>query len=394
MEVQEIFEWLVDGAPGAATSQDVVAELGRRIRAAGIPLDRLGAWVRTLHPSIMGRAFRWEPDTPVTISEASYAMLRSPIFLNSPVAAVFQSGKAQRWRIADPSERAFPTFTELVEQGFTDYYGVPLQFLDGQVNAATYVTKRKEGFDAEHLAALDRISRPLSRLAEILALRRTAVNFLNTYVGRNAGEKIISGKILRGDTDTIRAVIWFSDLRGFTALASTVEPAVLIGVLNDLFDCQVPAIEARGGEVLKFMGDGLLAIFPIGDASETAKLCDTALEAADEAFTAVETLNKENAKSGKPSIRFGLALHVGDVAYGNIGGAGRLDFTCIGPAVNVASRIEGLTAKLERPVLASAEFARRTTRKLESAGSFELKGVATPEEVFFAGDNPKLARWA
>src|SRR5258708_4589857 len=124
--VQEIFEWLVDGAPGVSTSQDVVRELGRRIVAAGIPLGRLGAWVRTLHPSIMGRAFRWEPGQPVTVSEASYAMLRSPIFLNSPVAAVYSSGTARRWRIYREAEREYPILVDLAQQGFTDYYAVPL----------------------------------------------------------------------------------------------------------------------------------------------------------------------------------------------------------------------------------------------------------------------------
>jgi adenylate cyclase len=197
-------------------------------------------------------------------------------------------------------------------------------------------------------------------------------------------------------------VLWCSDLRGFTSLAGAVEPLALIRVLNDVFDCQVPAIERHGGEVLKFIGDGLLAIFPLdakdggdvrGDAdSHARRRCDDALEAASDAMGALSALNDRRAAEGQRAVRVGLALHVGDVAYGNIGGAGRLDFTCIGSAVNLASRLEGLTARLDRPVVASADFARLSTRPMQPAGRFDLKGVAESQAVFAFDDGP-LARW-
>lgn len=380
-DVQTIFDWLVDGAPGAVGPAAVVDRLANDVVAAGIPVERAAAFVRTLHPHIMGRSFTWKRGSPVEVREASFETLQTATFLRSPIAVVFQTKKSLRVRLDGDAPLDHEVLRELRREGMTDYFAAPLTFLSGETHGITFATRAPSGFSDAHIAALERLMRPLSRVAEILALTRTAVNLLNTYVGRNAGERIIAGKIHRGDTDTIRAAIWFSDLRGFTELAGSIDPTSLIRVLNELFECQVPAIERRGGEVLKFIGDGLLAIFPVNDAGDAA-LCDAALDAAAESFDALAKLNDARTARAEAPIRFGLALHFGDVAYGNIGGAGRLDFTCIGPAVNVASRLEGLTSKLGLRLVASAEFARRTTRPMRPLGAFELKGVAEAQDVF------------
>lgn len=382
--VQKIIDWLVDGVPGSPSPKHVVARMAPELIAAGVPVVRVQAFVRTLHPHLAGRSFAWELDKPFELLEHSYAYLQSDAFLASPAAAVFRTGASVRRRLLDAdAPRDFTLLDELAADGITDYFAAPLTFISGQVHAITFATKHPAGFSDAQIAALQRILAPLSRIAEIFALTRTAENLLNTYVGRNAGERIMAGNIHRGDTDTIRAVIWFSDLRGFTALAGTMAPGALIRVLNDLFECQVPAIERFGGEVLKFMGDGLLAIFPLeGGSKSPPELCDAALDAVDAAYVALETLNRSRSARSVDPIQFGLALHVGDVAYGNIGGAGRLDFTCIGPAVNLASRLEGLTGKLGRSVVLSHDFSRLTTRAVVPIGTFELKGVAEPEEVF------------
>ncbi len=386
--VNDIFEWLVDGAPGAAGPAEIVQRMCDDLIEAGIPLDRAVAFVRTLHPHIMGRAFRYERGAKVRTTEASYAQLNAPGFLQSPVAAVYKSRAPHRRRLMDPScPRDHAMIEELAKEGFTDYVALPLLFLGGEVHVITLATKAPAGFTDAHIADLQHVARPLARVAEILGLRRTAVNLLNTYVGRDAGERILAGKIQRGDTDTMRAIIWFSDLRGFTQLASQITPSTLIGVLNDLFECQVPAILAHGGEVLKFIGDGLLAIFPLEGVEATpTRVCDAAFAAAEGAFGALATLNTARVGRGEAPIKFGLALHTGEIAYGNIGGAGRLDFTCIGPAVNVASRLEGLTGNANRPVVASAEIAALTTRRLDVLGSFTLKGVPEPQQVFAPAD--------
>lgn len=394
-DVRSVFEWLVDGAPGANGPAEVVGRVSEGLLAAGVPVCRTAAFVRTLHPHIMGRSFTWKPGEPVVISEASYDILQSDFFQKSPVAEVFRSAKPLRRKLIDPaSPRDYTVLDDLAAEGVTDYFIVPLLFLSGQVHAITFSSSAPAGFTDEHLAALVNLLRPLSRVAEIFALSRTAVNLLNTYVGRNAGERIIAGKIHRGDTDSIRAVVWFSDLRGFTALTASMEPNALIRVLNDVFECQVGAIEKKGGEVLKFIGDGLFAIFPIEGTDKTpGQLCDSALEAAEDAFQRLRKVNEARAGRGDAAIRFGLALHLGEIAYGNIGSPGRLDFTCIGPAVNVAARLEGLTGKLERPLVVSADFARLASRPMVSMGTFELKGVPESQEVLAPPEGEPLSRW-
>lgn len=394
-EVGPLFEWLVDGGPGALGPAAIVKRVGDDLLAAGVPVCRIVAFVRTLHPHIMGRSFTWRPGVEVEVAAAPYAILQSAEFARSPVAAVFRTAQPLRRRLVDGATRGeFAVLDRLADEGVTDYLALPMVFLSGQVHCVAFATAAPDGFTDAQVEAVTRIVRPLARVAEIMAQGRTAANLLSTYVGRGAGDRIIAGNIQRGDTESIRSVLWFSDLRDFTALAASMEPVALIGVLNDLFECQVPAIERHGGEVLKFMGDGLFAIFPVADdAATVGELCDAALDAATDARLALEGLNRARGARGQDPVRFGLALHVGDVAFGNIGGASRLDFTCIGPAVNVAARLESLTRKVERPVVVSAEFAARTTRKTERLGRFELKGVAEPQEVFApAGDGP-LAAW-
>ena len=387
-DVSEIFDWLVNGAPGAANPVGALDFLGPRFRAMGLNVDHIACFVRTLHPHILGRTFIWKPGVPVQIRETSYSWLRSAEFANSAVARVIESGEYVRHRPGDARPAGEPELTfdanELGPDEFTDYLAAPIAFTTGQMHAISFATNEPGGFTDVDIAAIRHIIPPLSRVAEIFALQRTAATLLNTYVGRNAGEQIMAGKIQRGDTDTIGAVIWFSDLRGFTSLADQVPPVELIGMLNDLFEAQVPAIERNGGEILKFMGDGLLAIWPVDltDATSTRRQCRAALEASREATAALTDLNAAKATQGGRQLKFGLALHIGDVAYGNIGGAGRLDFTCIGPAVNIAARLESLTAKLDRPVLVSAELAKMSGCEVEDIGAFSLKGVSSVQSVF------------
>jgi adenylate cyclase len=379
MDVESVFDWLVDGAPGAETSVEVIEKMGADLVAAGIPIERMSAFVTTLHPTVIGRAFWWSRGQPVKIGELTTKMQESDGFKKSPVADVFRTKVEVRRRIEGIGPSDYQIYRDLAVDGFTDYVCLPMPFIKGQVHAIAFATKRAGGFSDADLASLRRVLRPLSRVAEILALHRTASNILSTYVGRNSGERVLAGRIFKGDIETLRAVIWFSDLRGFTEMSSRMTSREIIDTLNELFECQVSTIERHGGEVLKFIGDGLLAIFPLADQGEVSARATAALEAADDAFAALAARNEASAKA---PIRFGLALHVGEVAYGNIGGASRLDFTAIGPAVNLAARLEGLTGKLGRSLLLSAELARHVSRPLEDVGAFELKGVAEPQRVF------------
>jgi adenylate cyclase len=380
---QALFDWLVDGAPGAPTPMAVLARVGPDLVASGVPLERIVAFVRTLHPSVMGRRFVWlRGVAEVTASEASWETLQSPGFANGPVARVFSSGEVIRTNLTGTQPLPSSDLEQLRAEGYTELLALPLKFMGGSTHGITFCTRQRGGFSEAHLATMLHVVRPLSRVGETLALMRTAVNLLNAYVGNDAGDRILKGQIQRGDTENIRCVIWFSDLRGFTTLSGDRTPKEIIGVLNEFFECQVPAIERDGGQVLKFIGDGLLAMFPV-DATHDAKAAgDGAVRAAKSAFEALGKLNTVRAARGEGALAFGVALHLGDVAYGNIGGASRLDFTAIGPAVNLASRIESTTGKLGKAVLISAELAKVLSISTQSVGMHGLKGIAAPVELF------------
>jgi adenylate cyclase len=380
-DIATIFDWLADGARSAPTPSLVLRQLCERLTACGLPLWRVAVFVRTLHPEAMGRRFLWRPDTGVSAADAPYAMLQSPEFLESPIATVFATHAGLRRHLADSAcPNDFSILAELRSEGVSDYLVLPLAFSDNAVHAATWTTRQPGGFTPAQIGMLESLARPLARVAEIRALRRTAVSLLETYVGHNAGERILSGQIRRGDHETIAAAIWLSDMRGFTALADRLPAPELLDLLNRYFDCQTPAIVEQGGEVLKFMGDGLLAIFPIaGEATDVGAVCRRALSAARAARASIAALGTMPAAGDGP--RFGLALHLGEVLYGNIGGGNRLDFTCIGPAVNLAARIEKLAGRLGRTVLTSGDFARRCGTDLVALGRFPLPGFADGQDI-------------
>jgi adenylate cyclase len=227
---------------------------------------------------------------------------------------------------------------------------------------------------------------------EIISLRRTAALLLDTYVGNRAGERILAGQIRRGHTDTMNAAIWLSDLRGFTRLSDRLPSEIVVDILNRYFDCQVEAITRRGGEVLKFMGDGLLAVFPVARKDgNAADICNRVLEAVEECRASVAELTYSEGGHTVESFRFGLALHIGTVLYGNIGGGNRLDFTCIGPAVNLAARLEKIASNLHRTVVASASFAESCSNgSWCDLGEFPIAGLAKAERVYGLADETPL----
>jgi adenylate cyclase len=378
---QSVVAWLIDGARSAPLAQDVLTELCERLTASGLPLWRVVVFVRTLHPQVMGRRFAWRPDTGTEVSDGSFELLERDIFRNSPMAYVGTTGEALRRNLADPDcPMDFPILPDLRGEGVTDYVVSPLHFTSGAIHFASWSTKQPGGFTDAEIAVIDSVVAPLTRVAEIRAAQRVAGNLLTTYVGKNAGERILAGRIRRGDTETIHAAIWLSDMRGFTRLADRLPPQTLVDLLNRYFDCQVPPIVEQGGEVLKFMGDGLLAIFPIGTGSDPAMVCAAALKAAHVARANVEALH--SAPGEDFDVHFGLALHVGDVLYGNIGSGDRLDFTCIGPAVNLAARLEKLAGRLGRSIVASQEFAQYCVTDLMQIGRFAVAGFAEEQTAF------------
>jgi len=219
-------------------------------------------------------------------------------------------------------------------------------------------------------------------VVELQAAHRIARSLLNTYVGRRTGERVLAGSIQRGSSETIRAVVWYCDLRGFTTLADSMVRDRLLALLNDYFEIMANAVASEGGEVLKFIGDGMLAIFECGADADTAEVCAAVLRAARRAHVDVEERNRTRVAADEPPIDFGLALHLGEVSYGNIGAPDRLDFTVIGPAVNHATRLEKLASELGRDLVASATFQAAAKDPLESLGFHHLRGVSEPQEIF------------
>jgi len=381
-ELQKLTDWLIDGGRSAASPTNFMAETCERMVAAGLPLWRVGVFVRTLHPDIYGRNFIWKPGAEVELGTVDYKILESPDFHTSPLIIVFQQGLEVRARIDDPASKRFPIVEELRAEGVTDYVAMPLPFINGTVNASSWTTRQPGGFTDEQLAALRRVVTPLARVIEIMSLTRTAASLLDTYVGNRAGERIWGGQIRRGHTETMNAAIWLSDLRGFTALSDRLPAETVVDILNHYFDCQVAAIRTHGGEVLKYMGDWLLAVFPIDEyIGDTQQVCGRVLDAARESRANVEALHYPNGEAIE-RFRFGVALHVGNVLYGNIGGGNRLDFTCIGPAVNLAARLEKIAGRLGRTVVASEGFAGICRGGWSELGEFPIAGFSKAERVY------------
>jgi adenylate cyclase len=385
ISLHPVVQWLVHGARNAPLSHEVLTELCERLVAAGLPLWRVMVFVRTLHPEIVGRRFVWHPETGTEVSDGSFELLERRAFIESPMMHVAKTGESFRRRLADPDcVMDYGILHELRAEGVTDYFVAPLHFSNGDVHFSSWSTRQPGGFTDAEIEAIEAIIPPLARIGEIRAWYRVAGNLLTTYIGKNAGERVLAGHIRRGDTEAIHAAIWLSDMRGFTMLADTLPPQQLVDLLNRYFDCQVPAIEAHGGEVLKYMGDGLLAIFPIGAEGDFSTISAAALEAGK---LARDNLAALHAVEDGAALRFGLALHIGDVLFGNIGSGNRLDFTAIGPAVNLAARLEKLAGRLGRTILASEDFVDHCDDdSLQPVGRFAVAGFAAEQMVFGLAD--------
>jgi adenylate cyclase len=380
--LQKLTDWLIDGARSAAGPTRVMSEACERLVAAGLPLWRVGVFIKTLHPDVFGQNFIWRLGTGVEIGTVDFNIVEAPEFKASPLAIVFLQGLEVRARVSDPESSRFPIVEDMRAEGVTDYVALPLLFIDGSIHASSWTTKQPGGFSDGQLDALRSMVRVLVRLIEIMQWRRISSTLLDTYVGNRAGEKILGGQIRRGHTETMNAAIWLSDLRGFTALSDRLPAETVVDILNNYFDCQVAAIRSHGGEVLKFMGDGLLAVFPIDEyVGDVRQVCSNVLEAARESRASVEEMHYPIGDAVE-RFRFGVALHVGPILYGNIGGGNRLDFTCIGPAVNLAARLEKIAGKLRRTIVASEGFAGICAGGWSELGEFPIAGFAKAERVY------------
>lgn len=377
-------DWLIGETTNQPFLDNLFAELCQRLRADGLPLARATMHLRTLHPQFQGARVLWRTDmAEAQLNLLEHGIFEDPRFVNSPVRALYEGaeGFRQRLDLAEKPAVDYGIYADLREQGYTDYVALPMQFTDGRRHATSWSTDQPGGFSTADLVEIDAIMPVLALAVEIRSNRRITKNLLNTYVGQHAGERILSGDIRRGSGATVRAAIWNCDLRGFTRISEHWPRDDVIQWLNEYFDVMAAPVEAHGGEVLKFVGDGMLAIFRL----DSPDACYNALQAAVEARRGMKELNAKRIERGSFELGFGVALHVGDVMYGNIGTATRLDFTVIGPAVNVASRLQTLTKELRRQVVLSAPFAMMcgcSAEFLTTLGRYPVRGVDEPIEVF------------
>ncbi len=379
--------WLLGDAIRIGGLLPLFEEFVWRMVAAGLPLDRAGLHVGTLHPLLVGFTWNWNiVDGLCDEIQVSEDTLHLSGFLESPLAVVFNTGQPLRLDLTQPASDRFPISADLRAQGFTEYAALPMGGSE-YYNVTGIATRQAGGFSADQFATINHLLRLLSLHVERHTAMRIAENVMTTYLGPDAGAQVLQGSIKRGEGRRINAVIWVSDLRGFTDLSDRLAPEDMLAVLNAYFSAMAGTVAEYGGEVLKFIGDGLLAVFPLDRDYGGQTAATVAVAAAQAALAAEERLGQSPPQdldgiAGWRPLRSGIGLHVGEVFFGNIGAADRLDFTVIGRAVNTASRLEGMTKTLNQPLLMSAEVAQDLTVPLVSLGTHALRGVGAPIEVF------------
>lgn len=388
--LETVVAWLAREGRKIAEPALFVEALGLELIDIGAPVMRLRVGCQTIHPQIAAWSVGWQRGTPGADEfRASHGITERDTYRGSPVEHLHKTGRPFRRRLVDLEEgRDHLLLHELAAEGGTDYLALPLVFSDGQINFFTLVTDGAPGFADADIEKFTRLVDHAAPILEVYTTRRIAQALLDTYVGRRTGERVLKGQIKRGDGEVIEAALWFSDLRDFTPLTENLEPKRLLAMLNAYFETVAAAVTARGGEVLRFIGDAMLIVFPIGPGTDKAAACVAAVDAAIDAFDSVAAVNSRRRRAGEPPIRFGVGLDTGTVIYGNVGAADRLDFTVMGPAVNRTARLEALTKELGRALLMSADVAGVVASPTESLGRHRMKGVAAEQEVFALVDGP------
>ncbi|MCV9966719.1 adenylate/guanylate cyclase domain-containing protein [Pararhizobium sp. BT-229] len=374
---EAIARWLLAGVHEESDLAEIFTQLCNRLVDFGVDLSRASLHILLHHPQWLGTRILWARgrSTP-DVQTVGYEVQATDVFLKSPFRVVLSTGVAIRQKLQIHGPHPFPLYEELRQEGHVEYTAWPIDHTQGKRHLATFSTDRPSGFDDGEIAFLREILPLFSLVSEIRVKNQLARTLLETYVGPHASEQILDGATTRGSGVSINAAIMICDLRGFTKLSDRRPRDEVIFILNQYFDTVAGPIERHGGEILKFIGDGLLAVFPL----EEPRACENLLQAV---FEAHEAIAVDQGRALADELRYGTGIHVGEVMYGNIGSMKRLDFTVIGPAVNLASRLENLTKELQRPVLISSEFVRLAgcAHRTECMGWHHLRGFEEPMEV-------------
>lgn len=384
---QPVIDWLLSDARRLDGCGALLAGVAKRLVATGLPIDRATLHVPALHPQMSALGYFWlASDGTSEEQRVDRRISTSRAYHHSPIAMMHRTREMVRRRLTGPDAALdFPLLEEVAAQGYTEYAVFPLAFGTGIPAGISLSTRAPDGFSDTQIELVKTISPALSAATEISATRRIAAMLLDTYVGHEAGERILNGQVTIGSSQTIDAIILFCDMRNFTSLSERLERGPLLELLNDYFACIVAPLRKAGGEVLKYLGDGMLAIFNLEREEDEEAACAKAMIAALESVDLIEKKNAERVEGGKVPFAAGIALHRGEVLYGNVGAEDRLDFTVIGPAVNRASRIESLCPIIGKPILTSRAFARACPVRLLSVGKHKLRGVPRPQEIFTPG---------
>jgi adenylate cyclase len=380
----DVVDWLTNGTRDERFIDNIFAELCIRLQRAGIPVKRASLHVLIHHPQWLGARFIWADGMrEAEIARIDYDVRGRSEYIGSPANEIHDGATEVRENLErDPAlARKHAVYEDMRAKGLTDYVAWPLYHTLGKRHIVTFATDRRGGFDDAQIAGLLKLLPVLALVSEIRIKNRLARTLLETYVGSHASELILAGATRRGSGTTVRAAIMICDLRDFTKISDNWPRDDVIELLNSYFDAMSEPIARHGGEILKFIGDGLLAIFPLSEPTACADL----LHAVTEARAAMTALNDKNSgETGRAALNYGIGVHVGDVMYGNIGSSTRLDFTVIGPAVNMASRIETLTKQVGKPVLLSRAFADfvQGDFELERVGEYPVRGFSEPIELF------------
>ena len=384
----DIVKWLYSDAASKEDTLEVISELAERLSAAGLPVDRVMTGIMILHPNVRAESLHWTSSGDRGLRQYLAGDDHEESYENSPVKVVFEEHKTVRRKIGRTTEdNEYEIIRELREDGYTDYFALPMPFSDGSAKMLSFATKSPKGFSDGNIAVFQSISRPLGLVCELKTLRRTTETLLDTYVGARAGGQVLKGATKRGEGEWISAVVSFADLRGFTELSNTLPADKLVQFLNHYFGAMTTAVEAHGGEVLKFIGDEVMAIFPYETEEQSVDAARRALRAAKETTHRIAEINQSNTCPYTPDMRVGIALHAGDVFFGNVGGDTRLDFTVVGPVVNLAARIAGLAKNLDAEILVSDALAEIMKCRSGLYGQYGVKGFAEPVSVY----SPDLA---
>jgi adenylate cyclase len=374
-------DWLIRQGRLLAGNNELFAEFCERVAAAGVPIDRASLHLRALHPQYRGVSRTWKPGQPLQERFMDHGIEKTAMYIESPVHAVTETLRTLQWRLDDDRPLPFSLLEELRDEGYVHYVIAPFVYAEGLVNAISWATARPGGFTEDDLQFLDDVLPALAVTAEVKALRRFIPHVLTTYVGEEPGRLILEGQVRRGDVTTITAALMLIDLRDFTLMSDTMTPRAVVRMLNDYFDDVIPPVREHGGEVMEIMGDGVLAIFRRVPGSTAAEACSAALAAARQALAATAERNRRNPQDA-PGSHIGIALHYGTVSYGNIGTNDRLDFTVIGPDVNLVSRIERLCRELDRSLIMTEAFTECLDQPVWELGAFELRGFSRMQRLF------------